>query len=199
MQNTVPELDRMPGPIEALVVKFNKTDNTVDVQPTKSDGSEDDAWPIIPDVRLATLLGSVDGKSVATFDLAARSVVAVDFFMGDINRPFVSAVFSVPDADPSDYVWRFRVNDGEVGMRNDGTISMIGDVTIDGDLDVQGGVDVTGPIDATGSIASEATVSGLEVEDATGTLSGLRSNYNLHTHVSAAPGSPTSIPTPTDP
>ena len=62
---------------------------------------------------------------------------------------------------------------------------------ITGDIDVTGDINVTGKIDTTGDITSNGTVEGMQVK-ATATQTGL----STHVHPTAAPGSPTSPPTP---
>lgn len=81
----------------------------------------------------------------------------------------------------------FKTISGYFKIQADGNLEIINDVKITGNLEV------TQEITASSNITSKA-----EVADSQGNLSSLRNAYDSHNHIGNL-GTPTSVPTPTDP
>jgi len=101
------------------------------------------------------------------------------------------AIFEAPDTSLEAKIKEAEIEASEKVKLKCDTLELTGDLKVTGDADITGDVSVTGAIDATNNIKSMAAVEGLTVT-ATATQTGL----GTHIHVSAAPGSPTSPPTP---
>ena len=77
------------------------------------------------------------------------------------------------------------INGGAWVMDSSGRLTIKGDVVIEGKVEVKQDIEVTG------------NIQGAKVSDSLGSLAGLRTAYNTHTHTGNA-GTPTTPPTPTD-
>jgi hypothetical protein len=103
-----PEMGGYHFPIKAKVVKvyeaagkvgeFNKQ-YSVDVQPLKPDGSNDDSQPVIPDVEVPVIWA---GPNRGIFCLPVKgAIVRIGYYYNDPSYPFVDAIlaegFDVPE------------------------------------------------------------------------------------------------------
>jgi len=141
-------------------------------------------------VVIAALWSDVDVPP----DWANDKTLGIEFFDGAklyYDCEAHKAFFDAPDTSLEAKIKEAEIEASEKVTLKCDTLELTGDLKVTGDADFTGDVSVTGSIDATSNIKSMAAVEGMTVT-ATSTQTGL----GTHIHVSAAPSSPTSPPTP---
>lgn len=130
-----PWVDMPKGPILARVVKvYGETGAIeelrqrycVDVQVLLPDGSDDNSWPVIPEVPLPIIWG---GSNTGIFCApAVGAVVRVGFEYGDINRPYVESISGLRGEAPTrpEGGLLIRKGDNEIRIAGDGSITIKG-------------------------------------------------------------------------
>jgi len=109
---------RQVWPIDGKVVRQGKTGGryTVDVQPTKADGSVDDSWPLLADVPVGTLMGTYTDEVGCFFTVENDTAVVVSFRRGDPSLPYVSDIFSEVVPDLSGIYWMIKTRNTRIGV-----------------------------------------------------------------------------------
>ena len=174
-----------------------------DVQPMKNDESKS-SEPLLTEVEIPSILGGDGWGLLCLPEIGQR--VAVGFYRGDPDEPFVIGIRSKGQVTPAVGLNELLIQyagDVRVEAGGDLVANVVGDANITaananitaaltkiiGDLEVTGKADITGVLTVIAAILSSTSLA-----DPTGTMQSLRGVYNGHVHPENDNGGPTDQP-----
>jgi len=194
IEELMPDLSPyMKMPVKGVVKRVygSSGEYACDVQPMHNDESKGDE-PLLTEVEIPSILGGGGWGLLCLPEIGQR--VAVGFYRGDPDEPFVMGMRSKGQATPAVGLNELLIQySGNVRMEVGGglvaNVAGDADVTaananitaaltkITGDLEVTGKADITGALTVIAAILSATSLA-----DPTGLMAAIRTLFNTHTH-----------------